>query len=308
MPKISVLGSIHMDFTITLPNLPRYGETVIGYELKMTPGGKGANQAVASAKLGMKTYMIGKVGYDFMGEILIKNLEKNNVEKRYVYMDKDSHTGIALILVDSKGRNMIAVAPGADSKVSKKDVDDAVDAIKSSDILLTQLEIPISTVEYAVKKAKDVGTKVIVNPAPAASLPKSLIENTDILTPNEVELETLTGIKINEFNLSEVKKAAKRLIDIGVKTVIVTLGERGALLVNNKGSKHVKGVKVNVVDTTGAGDAFNAALAVALAEGKDVEQAVRIANYVGALATIKVGAQEALPTREELNKFVKNYI
>jgi len=296
-----------MDFTVILPNFPKAGETVMGLEFKVSPGGKGANQAVASSKLGAETYLISRVGKDFIGEILLKNLEKNNVNRDYVKIDRNRNTGIALILVNSKGRNMIAVGPGADVKVSKRDIDESLDIIKNSEIFLSQLEIPISTVEYAIKKAKEFGCKVILNPAPASPLPKDLLNYIDILTPNEVELESLSGVKINPFDLKDVRKAALKLIDLGVKIVIVTLGERGALMVTKGEAKHLMGVKVKVVDTTGAGDAFNAGLAVSLLEGKNIEEAVKIANFVGALATTKVGAQEALPTRKDLEKFVSSY-
>ncbi|MEM4312033.1 MAG: ribokinase [Nitrososphaerales archaeon] len=237
------------------------------------------------------------MGGDFIGGILLKNLDKNRVNRDYVKIDKNSNTNIAQILVNSKGRNMIAVGPRADSKVSKKDVENSLEIIKDSDVLLTQLEIPISKVEYALKKAKSFGVNVILNPASATLSPKTLMKYIDILTPNEVELETLTGLKINSLDLKEFEKV-KGFNRFWVKTVIVTLGGRGALVVDEKEVYRVKGIKVHVTDTTGAWDAFNAALAVSLTEGKGIMEAVKIANFVVALATSKVDAQEDLSTRK----------
>lgn len=303
---ITVVGSIHMDFYIRLPKLPVSGETVLGHGFTMLPGGKGANQAVASSKLGAYTYMIGRVGNDIFGEKLIENFKTNNVNTDYVKIDDTTHTGIAFILLDTKtGENMIAVAPGADYNVSEKDVDDAMDVIEKSDILLLQLEIPISTVVYAAKKAWEKRVRVILNPAPATSLPDEIYKYIHVLTPNRVEASILTNTRIE--SREDAVRAGKLLIDKGVEYVVITLGGEGSLIISRDFVKYMPAYKVEVVDTTGAGDAFNAALAVSLAEGRDIVEACNIANAAAALKITKLGAQSGLPTREELEEFLRKH-
>ena len=301
---VTVIGSIHMDFYIKLPKLPQAGETVIGSGFTMLPGGKGANQAVASAKLGMKTFMVSRVGNDVFGEKLLKNLEKYGVDIKYVRVDPTTHTGIAFILLDeTSGENMIAVAPGTDMRVSRKDVDEAIDAISQSNILLMQLEIPLDIVVYASRKAYEEGVKVILNPAPAAVLPEDLYKYIYVITPNRVEAELLTGVSIRE--LSDVEKAGRILLERGVEYVVITLGAEGSLLISRDFTEHIPAFKTKVVDTTGAGDAFNAALAVSLAEGYDLREACIRANAAAAIKVSKLGAQSGLPTRDELEDFIK---
>lgn len=303
---ITVVGSIHIDFYIRLPKLPTPGETVLGHGFTMLPGGKGANQAVACSRLGAYTYMVGRVGKDIFGEKLIKNFKKNKVNTKYIKIDKSTHTGIAFILLDEKtGENMITAAPGADYNVSKADVDDAISAIDKSKVVLLQLEIPVDTVVYAAKKAWERGAKVILNPAPATKLPDEIYKYVYVLTPNRVEASILTGIDIR--TLDDVVNAGKLLINKGVDYVIITLGAEGSMVISREFTKHVPAYKVKVVDTTGAGDAFNAALAVSLAEGKDVLEACRIANAAAALQITKLGAQSGLPTREELEEFLRKH-
>lgn len=301
-PVITVVGSIHIDYTIKLPRLPSIGETVIGLDFKKSPGGKGANQAVAAARLGAETYMVGRVGADEDGRILVDNLRMNGVHTDYVRIDPISYTGIALIMVDAYGRNMIAVASGTDARVSKEDIDSAIDRIRESDMLLTQLEIPIETTIYALEKAYEAGVTTILNPAPCRELPRDVYRKISILTPNRVELSMLVNMPI--ASLSDVEKAARSILDLGVEVVIVTLGEEGALIVDRYSSTHVRAIKVEAVDTTGAGDAFNAALAVALAEGKPLRDAVFMANAAAALKITRMGAQEGLPRRSELEEFL----
>lgn len=301
-PVITVVGSIHVDYTVKLPRLPAIGETVIGLEFKKSPGGKGANQAVASARLGAETYMVGRIGRDEDGRILLENLRSNGVRVDYVKVDPESYTGIALIMVDSEGRNIIAVASGTDARVSASDVDEAEEAIRRSDILLAQLEIPLETTVYALEKAWSLGVKTILNPAPSRPLPEEVYGKIHVITPNMVELSMLTGIPVE--TLDEAEQAARKLIRLGVETVVVTLGERGSMIVTGGKSVHVEAVKVKPVDTTGAGDAFNAALAVGLAEGRTLEEAVHLANAAAALKITKMGAQEGLPRRGELEEFL----
>lgn len=301
---ITVIGSIHIDFYVSLPKLPVPGETVLGYEFVMKPGGKGANQAVATARLGAYTYMVGRLGNDIFAEKLLDNFRKNNVDTTYITIDQTTHTGTAFILLDKKtGENMIAVAPGADFNVSKEDVDRAIPAIKNSDIVLLQLEIPLETVVYAIKKASELSKKVILNPAPAAKLPEEVFKYIYVITPNRVEAELLTGVRVE--TLEEAVKAGKKLVEKGVQYAVITMGGEGAVVVSENLIKHVPAYKVEIVDTTGAGDAFNGALAVFLAEGYDILEACKRANAAAAIQITRLGAQEGLPTRDVLEDFLR---
>jgi len=303
---ITVVGSIHMDFYIRLPKFPLPGETVLGRNFTMLPGGKGANQAVACSRLGVHTYIISRVGKDIFGEKLVENLKENRVNTKYVKVDENAHTGIAFILLNEKtGENIIAVAPGADYNVSRKDIDHSVSAIVSSDIVLLQLELPISTVIYAIKKAWEKQVKTILNPAPATCLPGEVYKYIYVLTPNRIEASLLSGINIE--TMEDAIKAGKILVAKGVKYVIITLGAKGSLIVSKNFIKHLPAYKVKVVDTTGAGDAFNAALAVGLAEGRNIVEACRMANAAAAIKVTKLGAQSGLPLRDELEEFMKKY-
>jgi len=303
---VTVVGSIHVDFYIRLPKLPRSGETVLGYDFIVKPGGKGANQAVAAAKLGAETYMVGRVGGDVFADQLLENLRKNSVDIRHVYKDPTTHTGVAFILLDQEtGENVIAVAPGADLKVSREDVDRALDTIKSSKVLLLQLEIPVETVVYAARRAWESGVKVLLNPAPARQLPEEIYRYVHVITPNMIEASHLTGITVE--SVEDAVKAGKKLVERGVKYVVITMGARGALVVSEDLVEHIPAYKVSVVDTTGAGDAFNGALAVFIAEGMSITDACRLANAAAALKITRVGAQEGLPTRRELFEFIEKY-
>ncbi|MEM0005376.1 MAG: ribokinase [Ignisphaera sp.] len=305
MVVVSVVGSIHMDFYIRLPKLPQQDETVIGYGFTMLPGGKGANQAVATARLGAETYFIGRIGRDIFGERLIDVLKSNGVNTDYVTIDDTTHTGIAFILLNTSGENMIAVAPGTDHKVSREDVDRAIDIIKRSNAMLLQLEIPLDTVVYAARIGWENKTSVILNPAPATPLPEEIYRYIYAMTPNRVELSMLTGVSVKSFN--DVIKASRILIEKGVKYVVTTLGGNGAMVVSEHSSIHVPAYKVNVVDTTGAGDIFSAALALFIAEGMDIVDACRMANAAAAIKITRMGAQSA-PSREELVQFLKSYV
>jgi len=301
-PKIVIIGSANMDMVIKTDRLPVKGETVLGGDFVAAPGGKGANQAVAAAKLGAQVTFIARVGTDAFGNELINSFNKVGIDTRFIVHDNNYPSGIALIFVDSNGDNMIAVAPGANDRLSEENILKAEPAIASADILLAELEIPINTVEYAVKEAKKHNVQVILNPAPARELDKELLADVDILTPNEAELEFLTACKINAKY--SIETTASLLVRDGVKNVIVTLGDRGSLMVTKSQSKMVPAKKVEVVDTTAAGDAFNGALAYALADGQNLEYAVRFANCVGALTATKLGAQPSLPTMDEVREFV----
>jgi ribokinase len=304
-PRIIVVGSIHMDFTILVDRLPKTGETVIGKDFKMSPGGKGANQAVAVAKLNAEAYMVGRVGNDYLGSLIIESMSKSGVNVDFVKKDPTTHSGLAFITVDPKGRNTISVAPGADLTITNEDVEEAINAIKKADMMLLQLEIPLEVVIHAAKKAFENGIKVILNPAPYKPLPKKLLESIFILTPNEVEAGMMS--KVDVKGSKDLIKAGKKLIGMGIEKIVITLGDKGAMLVSKEKMLQFPAVKVKAIDTTGAGDAFNGALAVALAEGKNIEEAIKFANFTGALTTTKVGAQEALPTRKEVEEFIKEF-
>lgn len=306
-PIVTVVGSLHMDFTVLTDHLLSPGETVIGRTFKMSPGGKGANQAVAASRLGARVYIVGRVGKDYLGELLLDNLRKNHVETDFVVKDPSSYTGIALITVDSGGRNTIAVAPGTDTALTKEDVERAMPTIARSSAVLLQLEVPLETVAYAAEEAWKGGVKVFLNPAPFKPLPLSLYRNLFALTPNEVEASALMGFKATKEDVEDLRKVASRLLDLGVENVVITLGAKGALLATHGKALLLPAFRVKPLDTTGAGDAFNAALAVAISEGSSLEDAVRFANFVAACKVTKLGAQEGLPTRDEVEDFGKRF-
>ncbi|MCP5096991.1 MAG: ribokinase [Chloroflexi bacterium] len=300
--KIIVVGSLNIDLVTRTAHLPQPGETIIGSDLQTIPGGKGANQAVAAARVGAEVAMIGRVGNDLFAEQLRVNLTANHVNTEYV-MATESASGVALIVVDASGQNSIVVSPGANGLVTAVDIQNATPIIKSADLILLQLEIPLNAVQKAASIAHEHGVKVILNPAPAQPLPPELLQLVDILIPNESETSLLTGLSVN--TQTEVEIAACQLLKLGVETVVLTLGERGALLANATGMNYISSFSVNsVVDTTAAGDSFVGGFAMALAEGKPLIDAVRWGNAAGAIAVTRVGAQPSLPTRAEVEKII----
>jgi ribokinase len=299
MADILVIGSLNADLVVRAPRFPAPGETISGEDLAIIPGGKGANQAVAAARQGASVAMLGRVGDDSFGPTLVQNLEDNHVDTAHVETD-ESATGTAIIVVDSSGQNSIVLSPGANGKVTPADVD-AV-SFQDADILLLQLEIPLETVIHAASVARQNGLRVILNPAPARRLPDSLLADVDILIPNESELGLLSGLPVTD--VASAGSAARVLLAKGVKTVIVTLGAEGALIVTNEIVQHSPAFKVDVVDTTAAGDAFIGGLAAALLKGMPLEGAVHFGNASGALAATKFGAQPSLPTVEEVNQLM----
>ena len=300
MKNICVIGSLNMDLVVNVDKMPKPGQTIIGSNFKEVPGGKGANQAVAMARLNGNVSMIGKVGEDGFGQTLINSLKNDKVDTTYIKTTKGA-TGVALITVDNNAQNSIVVSPGANFEVKEEDIDNNIEAIKNSDIVVLQLETPLNTIKYALKKSKELNKYTILNPAPALKLDDEIIKNVDLLTPNETELEIISGVNIETEE--DIQKAAQIMIEKGVKELIVTLGSKGSLYINKEKSIFKKAYKVQAVDTTAAGDSYTAALAVALSKDKNIEEAMDFASKVGALSVLKEGAQSSLPTLEDVENF-----
>ena len=292
-----------MDLVVKSPRIPAVGETILGEDFIMTPGGKGANQAVAAAKLGAEVYFIARLGEDVFAEQSLNNFKKEGVNTKYVIQTKEAPSGVALITVDDAGNNVIVVAPGANQMLSPEDVKGAESDIISSGVLVAQLEVPLETVEFAAQLANESGVLFILDPAPAQKLSPELLKMVDVLTPNETEAQILTDIEVKDED--SACTAAKKLLEYGVKSVILTMGARGFLLAENDRMKFVPAVKVNAVDATAAGDAFTGSLAVGLAQGKTLADAASFANQIAALSVTKMGAQSSMPTREEVESFMK---
>lgn len=296
--NILVLGSTNTDMTIKSARLPVPGETIIGKGFMMTPGGKGANQAVAAARLGGKVTFITKTGNDLFGSQSVELFRDENINTDYIMSDPENPSGVALISVDSFGENCIIVEPGANGNLKPEDIYKAKSVIASADILLVQLEIPIDTVTEAIKIAASNGVKVILNPAPAQFLPDDLLRNVSIIIPNRSEAEIISGIKVTDWK--SARKAADIIYSKGVETVIITLSANGALLKTSSATLEIYAPKVDAVDTTAAGDTFCGALAVALSEGEDIVDAVKFANTCASVTITKMGAQISIPYRAEI--------
>ena len=300
MKNICVIGSLNMDLVVNVDTMPKPGQTIIGSNFKEVPGGKGANQAVAMARLNGNVSMIGKVGQDGFGQSLINSLKNDKVDTTYIQTAKGA-TGVALITVDKNAQNSIVVSPGANFEVKEDDIDNNIEAIKNSDIVVLQLETPLNTIKYALNKAKELNKYTILNPAPAVKLDDEIIKNVDLLTPNETELEIISGV--SKETEEDIQKAAQIMIEKGVKELKVTLGSKGSLYINKEKSMFKKAYKVEAVDTTAAGDSYTGALAVALSNDKTIEEAMDFASKVGALSVLKEGAQSSLPTLEDVENF-----
>jgi len=298
MPKVVVIGSANVDLNIRVERLPKLGETVSGGEFYTSFGGKGANQAVAAHKAGAEVKFLAKVGCDQNGEAIIKNLEALGLTSGGIHTDESRHSGVALIMVDRMGNNTIAVAPGSNRNLTEEDIHGAESDISWGEVLLIQLEVPMPTVKEALRLAKAHGLRTILNPAPARRLPEEIVALVDILTPNEIEAGTLTGDMAEDLN--EATRAASKLLESGAGHVIITLGERGACWVQRDRVQAFPPFSVAAVDSTAAGDAFNGALALALAEKRPMQEAISFANAAGAMTVTKKGAQDSLPTREEI--------
>lgn len=291
--KVVVIGSSNTDMTIKGDRLPKPGETVLGGEFRMGPGGKGANQAVAARRLGADVSFICKVGRDIFGDNAISGYQKEGIDcSRILRSDKAS--GTALILVDCNAENCIAVAPGANADLTPEDVDSVADVIRSADYLILQLEIPVESVLRAAKIAHEAGVYVILNPAPACHLPEELFGYISLITPNQTESALLSGVEDN------LDAAVERLMQLGVKDVVVTLGSKGSLVISEGAKTLVPSLKVKAVDTTAAGDTFCGALCVALSEGCSLVDAAGFATKASALTVQKMGAQDSIPFRSDI--------
>lgn len=298
MKKVIVIGSSNVDMVVKTSHLPAPGETILGGEFLMNQGGKGANQAVAVKRMGGNLIFMAKLGNDLFGQQSVAYFNKEGIDTRYISLDEKSASGVALISLDAHAENSIVVASGANMLLNEQDVDKVVEEMYEGDILLMQLEIPLQTVVYAARKAFEKGVKVVLNPAPACSLPKELFRYLYMITPNRIEAEMLTGIKI--INDTDTEKVAETIRVMGVKNVIITLGSKGCLIQEDGVSYRVDACKVEPVDTTAAGDTFNGALCVGLAEGMDLRQAAVLASKASSIAVTRMGAQSSIPYREEL--------
>jgi ribokinase len=303
-PHICVVGSSNIDLISKVPRLPKLGETLIGHAFQMGYGGKGANQAVMAAKLGAQVSMVTKLGRDVFGNGYLENYREQGIDTTHVLFDDTLFSGVAPIFVDDHAQNFIVIVPGANLGLSPADVQAAREVILAADILICQLEIPVDTTLEAFRVAKSGNVRTILNPAPAAPLPDELLALADICAPNETETELLTGLPVN--TLAEAEVAARKLLARGPKTVILTLGERGALVVNEEMIESLPAIPVNAVDPTGAGDAFIGSLAVFIGEGLALANAIRHANAVAALSVTRVGTQVSFPMRKEADDFLRH--
>lgn len=301
---VVVIGSSNMDMVVRCRELPIPGQTVLGDGFQMNPGGKGANQAVACAKLGAKTQLIARLGNDVFSEQSCLSFCGVGLGTDYLARDKDVASGVALIFVDESGENQIVVSPGANNQLTPSDVEAARPIIESAKVMVLQLEIPMKTVLHAVKMANEAQTTVILNPAPARPLPPELLERVDVLIANETEILVLTGAE--DVDTYTAASACRPLLQEGVGSVVTTLGKFGAVITSGVGATKVPGYKVVAVDTTSAGDTLAGAIACALSEGLDLEDAVSFGNAAAALSATKQGAQISMPTREEVDEMVRS--
>ncbi|MBR5454356.1 MAG: ribokinase [Rikenellaceae bacterium] len=295
--KIVVIGSSNTDLVIKTTRIPSPGETVIGGEFLMTAGGKGANQAVAIARLGGDVAFIAKVGRDMFGESALRGYAADGIDTDTIERDGSAPSGVALITVDAHGENCIVVAPGANNTLTTADIDRHRDLICSAEYLLMQLEIPMEVVEYAAEMAEAHGVKVILNPAPAAPLSRHLMRKLYLITPNLGESQLITGVKID--HPAEVERVAEVLLEMGAKAAIITLGSDGALIRTHTECDLINAEKVVAIDTTAAGDVFSGALVVALSEGKSLVDAARFATHAAAISVTRMGAQSSIPYRKD---------
>lgn len=305
MKKLVVLGSVNADHILQVPHFPKPGETLLGSNYQIIPGGKGANQAVAAARLGANTTFIATVGDDLFGTFIVKEFIKDNIETKAIHSIANTPTGIAMIQIAQNGENSIAISAEANAHLTPEIVNQHQEIIASANYLLVQLETPIESVLTAIKIAKKNNTKVILNPAPGRELTKEFLSYVDIITPNETETKILTKIDVTDEE--SARKAANKFHSYGIKTVLITLGAQGVWYSEqNLAGKIYPGFKVDAKDTTAAGDTFNGALIAALLNGKDMVASIRFAHAAAAIAVTKIGAQSSIPTLIDVNLFLKN--
>ena len=301
MKNICILGVFVADLAFFGDEIPVSGETVIGKEYIIGPGGKGSNQAVAAAKAGIKTYFISKMGDDQFGQMAKEIYNKSGVDYSRVITSKEHSTGAAGIIVNNRGQNAISVVTGAGGAITKEDFNNSMDIVSNSSVFLTNLEIPVEVVYYSLKKARENNVTTILNPAPASEFSQENFHLVDFFTPNETE--TAFFVKQKVESKDDAKQAAEKLLDMGIKNVVITLGEKGAYYANSNEHFHVDAINLGdkVIDTTGAGDAFNAGFAVALTEGKSIKESIIFANATAGLSTTKIGTAKSMPLRSEID-------
>lgn len=300
MGKVVCFGSYVVDLTSRAGHLPVPGETVIGSSFKMGPGGKGANQSVAAHRAGADVVMMTKVGKDLFGKMALDFYQSEGMNTDYVFIDEERETGTALIMVDeNSAQNCILVVSGACGNVTDADIEKARPAIENADLLLLQLEINMDAIYKIIEVAHKAGVKTVLNTAPVQKVDQTVFSKIDIVTPNEVEAGIITGVEVTDEQ--SARKAAQVFIDWGVKSVVITMGKAGAFVMNEKEQAFIPSIKVDAVDTTGAGDAFNGGFVTALVEGKNIFEAAKFANVTGALSVTKLGTAPAMPHRADID-------
>ena len=304
MGQVTVVGSFMYDLVATVPRRPKTGETLVGNTFGMFLGGKGANQAIAASRAGSKVTMVGRLGNDFFGKQFLEKFSREGINTDFVTQDDENGTGVAMPLIDASGDNSIVIIPQANMALTVENINQAQSTIADADVLVMQCEVPMDANQRAAEIAKQNDTLVILNPAPAQLIPDQILKLVDIIIPNEIETETLTGLPTKTEN--EVIVAGRNLLSKGVETVILTLGDRGSLLLNEDGEKLIPAFDVSVVDTTAAGDSFCGVLAASLANGISINLSVEIANAAGALAVTKLGAEPSLPQRDAIDDLLQS--
>ncbi len=306
MNKLVVLGSVNADHVLQVASFPRPGETLLGHSYAVIPGGKGANQAVAAARLGADTAFIACVGDDSFGRNMIAEFNRDGINTEAVMIEQNKPTGIAMIQVAATGENSICISAEANACLTPERISPHYDLIKQADTLLMQLETPIATIAQAAKIAQLSGTRVVLNPAPAQPLSDELLALIDLITPNETEAELLTGIKV--VDMASAQDAADILHNKGIAQVMITLGSQGVWISENGNGKQVKGFRVDAVDTTAAGDTFNGGLLAGLQAGLALDEAIRFAHAAAAISVTRVGAQTSIPVQAEVQAFINNHL
>ncbi len=304
--RVVILGSINTDITASAARLPEKGETVPGFSVDMFGGGKGANQAIQCAQLGLETFMIGRIGSDMQGNFVQESLRSKNVDITHVKISDEYRTGCAAINIDPNGDNTLVYAPGANHHIEKSQIDEALDLIASADVFITQTEVNLDAVQYGLKAAHDAGVTTILNPAPAMELPDEMFATIDFFTPNETESEYYTGILRSEMSLEEwEKRSVEWFLNRGVKNLCITMGEKGAFYSDGKTSVTIPAFPIKPVDTTAAGDSFHGGLAYGLANALTIEQTLQLGNACGGMSAQTLGAQNSIQNMETIRAFLK---